>query len=61
MENNERDLFYWISKMMLTELLQAGLLSEAEYRQLRKKLQRQYKPLIGGLDGETLKKEDHND
>lgn len=59
MENQERELHYWISKMILTELLQSELLSNAEYRQILRKIRRTYKPLIGGLDGEPFRKENH--
>ena len=60
MDNNEKELYYWISKTLLTDLLENRLISEAEYHQLCRKLKKKYKPMIGGLDGE-IKQKSHQD
>ena len=56
MDEQEREIAYWLGKLLLLNLQENGLLSAAEANQIRKRLMRKYKPVIGSLDGEKNEK-----
>lgn len=61
MDEQEREIAYWLGKLLLLNLQENGLLSAAEANQIRKRLMRKYKPVIGSLDGDEIeKRNNHN-
>ncbi len=61
MNEQEREIAYWLGKLILMNLQENNLLSTAEANQIRKRLIRKYKPVIGSLDGDEIeKRNNHN-
>ena len=60
MNEQEREIAYWLGKLLLLNLQENGLLSAAEANQVRKRLIHKYKPVIGSLDGDEIEKRNNN-
>lgn len=61
MDEKELEIAYWLSKLLLMDLQENGLISVAEMKQIQKKILSKYKPIIGSLDGDEIeKRNNHN-
>ncbi|GAB6174524.1 hypothetical protein JCM15765_40020 [Paradesulfitobacterium aromaticivorans] len=49
-KNAENEMRYRLVKIVLTVMLEEGIISESEFEAIRKKLIKKLKPLIGSLD-----------
>ena len=56
MTEQEREIAYWLGKLLLMNLQESGLMSAAEANLMRKRLISKYKPVIGSLDGDGIEK-----
>ena len=61
MDEKEREIAYWLSKLLLMNLQENAFISVAEMKQIQKKILSKYKPIIGSLDGDEIeKRNNHN-
>ena len=60
MDEQEREIAYWLSKLLVMNLQENKLISVAEMKQIQKKILSKYKPIIGSLDGDEIGKRNNN-